>query len=76
MYLQQYADGVASTCAASTPLSNSAITVTGLTNATVTVAITCPLASAPKLSKISATVSYGLGTDATSVNRSAYRSGP
>lgn len=76
MYLQQYTDSIGATCAASTPLNNSAITVTGLSNAKVTVAITCPVASAPKLSQLNVTVSYGTGTDANSVSRSAYRSAP
>lgn len=75
-YLQQYADSIPATCAASTPLSNSSITVTGLANPRVTVAITCPVAAAPKLSKISVTLTYGIGAELTTVNRSAFRSSP
>lgn len=72
-YLQQYSDSATTPCSASTPLSNSSITVSGLSNTRVTVAITCPVANTPNLSKISATVTYGVGTDAGTVNRTAFK---
>jgi len=47
-YLQRYKSNVAvkNPCESSTPLSDSAISVTGLSNTTVSVAITCPYAAA------------------------------
>lgn len=72
-YLQQYADSIATPCSASTPLSNSSIVVEGLSNARVTVAITCPVANTPNLSKISVTINYGTGAEAASVNRVTFR---
>lgn len=68
-YLRQYQSSATNPCTATTPVNAQAITVVGLANPTVTVAITCPLASATSLSRVEATVTYGVGTDAKTVKR-------
>lgn len=57
-YLRRYAPQATNPCTASTPLNNSAVTVSGLIGTTVTVTITCPNPSTPALSKIEATIAY------------------
>lgn len=57
-YMRRYASTVTTPCVASTPLNNSAITVTSLTAVTVTVAITCPYAATTSVSEITVTVFY------------------
>lgn len=60
-YLQRYKSSsyVIKPCAASTPLNNQTITVSGLSNAAVTVAISCPYPTVTSLSKINVSVTYG-----------------
>lgn len=72
-YIQQYSDAINAPCSAETPLTNSPITVDGLAEPKVTVAITCPVANAPNLSKISVTISFGIGDEATSLTRVAFK---
>lgn len=57
-YLQRYKPTATNPCAAQTPLSNQPISVTNLSNVTVTVAITCPYSFATSVSKILVTVKY------------------
>lgn len=63
-YLRRYSTSASATnpCVAATPLSNSAITVSGLSSTTVTVAITCPYSAASPpivtISKVEVTVLY------------------
>jgi Tfp pilus assembly protein PilE len=63
-YLRNYTSTATNPCAASTPLSNSPITVAGLSNATLSVTITCPYASstgtnnATNISRIEAVLTY------------------
>ena len=57
-YLQRYKTSVPSTCIARTPVDNQSITVSGLTNVTITVAITCPYSSTPAVSKTQVTLQY------------------
>lgn len=71
-YVQQYEDSATSTCAASNPLSNSSLTIDGLTNPVVSVSISCPVASAPSLSKIQASVTYGDDVDRITVTKAVY----
>lgn len=71
-YLNEYQDDVVDPCVASTPLANVAITEASLTRPTVTVDITCPVASAPSLSKIEATVNYGDTANRYTVKRTLY----
>ena len=58
-YLRRYSSSAAKTCATSTPLNNSSVTVSDLTNVKVTVKITCPQSANTTLSRIEATVTYG-----------------
>jgi len=57
-YLQRYRTSATSPCTAQTPLTNSVITVTGLTSVTITVAISCPYGTASPVSKVLATLKY------------------
>lgn len=58
-YLTRYKGAATNPCTVQTPLNNSAITVTGLTNTYISVFITCPYSSNTTLSQISATLTYG-----------------
>ncbi len=72
-YLRRYSDSAATNpCTPSTPLANTDVTVEGTPNAKVSVSITCPQDDAPSLSKVDATVTYGLGTDANTVKYATY----
>lgn len=57
-YIRRYSASLTSTCAASTPLTDSPITIDGLTSVTVSVAISCPYAPTTSLSKVTVTVKY------------------
>lgn len=57
-YLRRYSGTATNPCTASTPLSNSAITVTGISAVTVSVSISCPYAAVTNVSKIDVTVRY------------------
>ena len=58
-YLQRYKSSATNPCTPQTPLTDSAITVTGLSNVTVSVAISCPYSSTTSISKILVTIKYG-----------------
>lgn len=59
-YLQRYKTSATNSCTELTPLNNSSITVTGLTNVKITVSITCPYATTvPSISKVTSTIQYG-----------------
>ncbi len=59
-YLERYRTSVPSPCVASTPLTNSPITVAGLVNVKLSVNVSCPKAGAiATLSKIDVTLRYG-----------------
>ena len=58
-YLQRYKSSATNPCTTSTPLTDSSITVPGLSNVTVSVAITCPYSSTTSVSKILVTIKYG-----------------
>lgn len=57
-YLRQYSTAAANPCVAYSPLIDSPITIDSLTNATITVAITCPNYSTTQISKVDVSVSY------------------
>jgi Tfp pilus assembly protein PilV len=57
-YMRRYSASAAFPCAASTPLSNAPVSVSGISAVTVTVVITCPFDSLTALSKVTTTVSY------------------
>lgn len=57
-YIQRYKSSATNPCTVTTPF-NSPVTVTGLSNVTITVAITCPYAAVTSISKITSTVQYG-----------------
>ena len=57
-YLRRYSATVSNPCAASSPLVNSAITVSKLSSVTVSVDITCPYTATTSISKVTVTVLY------------------
>mgnify|MGYP000721060631 CR=1 FL=1 len=57
-YLRRYAGTTTNPCTPSTPLSNYGVSVSGLTNVSVTIAITCPYSATNTLSEIEATITY------------------
>lgn len=74
-YLERYRASVPSPCAASTPLTNSPITVTGLVNVQISVNVSCPKSSSgslANLSKIDVTLSYNRPTTTLSYSAWSY----
>jgi prepilin-type N-terminal cleavage/methylation domain-containing protein len=69
-WLQYYKASAVNPCTPSTLATNSPDTVPGLTNVTVTAAITCPYSSTTSLSKIQVSLSYG--TPQQTVSSSTY----
>lgn len=57
-YLRQYTSSASNPCVAYSPLTDSAVSVDGLSDTTVTVTITCPDYSTDELSKVEVTVNY------------------
>lgn len=57
-YLRKYSSSAVFPCVVSTPVNNAAITVTGIANVRVTVALTCPYASNTSVTKVSVTLTY------------------
>jgi prepilin-type N-terminal cleavage/methylation domain-containing protein len=57
-YLRRYSTNATSPCTPQTPLTNSPLTVTGLSSVTITVVISCPYPSSTAVSKVQATVNY------------------
>jgi prepilin-type N-terminal cleavage/methylation domain-containing protein len=57
-YLRRYSVSATNPCTVLTPLTNSSLTVTGLSAVTVTVAISCPYAATTNVSKIDVSVIY------------------
>ncbi len=59
-YLQRYKPTVTTLCTEQTPVNNqSDTTITGLSNAYVTVSITCPYGTTSPVSKVLVTIAYG-----------------
>ncbi len=72
-YLRKYSTSAVAPCVASAPLAaNTPITITGLASPTAGVAISCPVASAPSLSKVESTIIFGPASDRTTIKRSVY----
>lgn len=59
-YLERYKPSTASSCVASQPIDNQAITATNLINVTVSVTITCPVVNGVSVTKEVVTVNYGI----------------
>ncbi len=57
-YVTQYSASATSPCAPATLLNNQSITVSGVKNVRVTVAIDCPNTSLANLNRVSATLTY------------------
>ncbi len=57
-YLRRYSTSAINPCNPSTPVSNSPITVDGLSSATVTVNITCPYPNSRSVSEVDVVVLY------------------
>lgn len=63
-YLRRYSASASSPCAASTPVNNQSISVSGLSAVTITVAISCPYSStsgtndATSVSKVEVTINF------------------
>jgi prepilin-type N-terminal cleavage/methylation domain-containing protein len=58
-YLRRYSPQAVNPCVASTPLTNSPITIDGLSNTSISVAISCPSGlTVTGLSKIEVTITY------------------
>lgn len=58
-YLQQYKASATKPCTTQNPITNQSVTVTGLSNVTYSVAISCPYAATTSLSKVLVTLKYG-----------------
>ena len=71
-YLRRYSDSATNPCAASTPLSNQAISITDVDSPVVTVTISCPQSATTTLSRIEVSISYGTGDDANTVKYATY----
>lgn len=72
-YLRRYASQTGNPCRAMTPLTSSPISVNGLSNATITVLISCPTYDTTSISKVEAIVQYN--TPQRSVKYSTYATG-
>lgn len=57
-YLRRYSSSAANPCTSSTPVDNQSVSVTDLTDVTITVTITCPQTATPSVSKVTATIMY------------------
>lgn len=57
-YLRRYSTTATNPCAASTPVNNSSVNVSGISAVTITVAVTCPYSATSAVSKITVTLLY------------------
>ncbi len=71
-YLERYKYTATNPCTEQTPLANSPITVTGLSNVAVSVVMSCPYESATNISKVSVTISYGSGANQKTIKTASY----
>lgn len=71
-YLRQYTNAATNPCAVSTPISNSAVTIEGVTDSRITVSISCPQTSTPSLSRVEVAISYQTGSGAKSIIQATY----
>lgn len=68
-YVRKYQPSATDPCTAQSPVVSQSVTISGLANPTVSVAITCPTPSAPSMSRVEATVQYSSGSETKSVIR-------
>ncbi len=76
-YLRRYEPTIATPCVASTPRSRAIVSTSGtegLANPLVTVQISCPLSTVPRVSKIMVKVEYGDGGNQRSVQHEIFAS--
>lgn len=73
-YMRRYSPSATNPCSSQTLLSNSPINIDGLSNAKITVNISCPAYSTPSLSKIEVSLSFG-STPQQTVKYSSYVNG-
>jgi len=71
-YLRRYIESATNPCTTLTPLAAQAITIPTIANPVVTVAITCPQSDAPTLSRVEASITYGIGTDQKTIKSATY----
>ncbi len=57
-YLKRYESSATSPCTSLTPLTNSSVSIAGISASTISITITCPYAGAPNVSKVTATLKY------------------
>jgi len=69
-YMRRYAPNATNPCTTSTPLNNSALNIDGLSNARITVTITCPDVTTASLSKIEVVLTFN--SPATTVKYSTF----
>lgn len=71
-YLRQYSNTPSNPCVASTPVTNSGITIENVASPRLTVTITCPQSSTTSLSRVEVSITYGLGVDAKTLKHATY----
>lgn len=71
-YIRKYSSTAQTPCKQQSPLTASPITVDGLGNATVSVAVTCPNANTSAISKVTVTVSYSAASGTETVSESTF----
>lgn len=71
-YVRRYSTSATNPCTILTPLSNEPVTIDSIANPKVTVAITCPQADAPSLSKVEVSITYGAGSDVKTIKSATY----
>lgn len=72
-YGRRYESTIGTSCGFSTPLNNQAVSgVQGLTDVRVTVQISCPQLAGQRTYRITTTVAYGQGVNASSVRQVIY----
>jgi prepilin-type N-terminal cleavage/methylation domain-containing protein len=72
-YMRRYAPAATNPCTEQTPLAASAVSIEGLSNAQITVTITCPEFSVTSLSRVNVSISYN--TPQQTVNYSTFTNG-
>lgn len=71
-YLRQYSNSATNPCAVSTPLSNSPVTITGVSDSRVTVNVSCPQSSTLSLNKVEVVITYETGSGPKTVKHATY----
>jgi prepilin-type N-terminal cleavage/methylation domain-containing protein len=72
-YMRRYAPSATNPCTEQTPLTASTVSIEGLSNAQITVTITCPEFSVTSLSRVNVSISYN--TPQQTVNYSTFTNG-